>query len=104
MVYTPPSVRVTSIANNRIINIDEDARIPCIVGEGPSTRTVTDTPIVRGTGDFDVLPNSGSAVGYITLSKVSPYPGAAASYSNWSGYYSTSGSSSITSKIGRAHV
>ncbi|KKK64757.1 hypothetical protein LCGC14_2980990, partial [marine sediment metagenome] len=26
MTYTPPSVRVTSIANNRIINIDEDAR------------------------------------------------------------------------------
>ncbi len=95
MVYTPPSVRVTSIANNRIINIDEDARIPCMVGEGPSTRIVTDTPIVRGTGDFDVLPNSGSAVGYITLTQVSPYPGATTSYSNWSGYYSTSGSSSI---------
>ena len=93
--YLPPSVKVTSIANSRIINIDEDARIPCIVGEGPSTRTVTDTAIVRGSGDFDVLPNSGSAVGYITLSAVSPYPGAAASYSNWEGYHSTSGSSSI---------
>lgn len=95
MAYTPPSVRVTSIANNRIINIDEDALIPCIVGEGPSIRTVTDTAIVRGAGDFDVLPNSGSAVGYITLSAVSPYPGAAASYSSWTGYYSTSGSSAI---------
>ena len=95
MVYTPPSVRVTSIANNRIINIDEDARIPCIVGEGPTTRTVTDTAIVRGSGGFDVLPNSGSAVGYITLSSVSPYPGAAANYSNWVGYFSTSGSSSV---------
>ncbi|MCK4826874.1 hypothetical protein KA005_64660, partial [bacterium] len=78
MAYTPPSVKVTSIANSRIINIDEDVLIPCIVGEGPSTRTVTDTAIVRGSGDFDVLPNSGSAVGYITLSAVSPYPGAAA--------------------------
>lgn len=95
MAYTPPSVRVTSIANNRIINIDEDARIPCIVGEGPTTRTITDTAIVRGSGNYDVLPNSGSAVGYITLSTVSPYPGAAASYSNWDGYFSTSGSSAI---------
>jgi len=95
MTYTPPSVHVTSIANNRIINIDEDARIPCIIGEGPSTRTVTDTAITRGSGGYDVLPNSGSAVGYITLSSVSPYPGAAASYSSWEGYHSTSGSSSI---------
>lgn len=95
MTYTPPSVRVTSIANNRIINIDEDARIPCIVGEGPSTRTVTDTAITRGSGAYDALPNSGSAVGYITLTAVSPYPGAAADYSNWVGYFSTSGSSSI---------
>lgn len=95
MAYTPPSVRVTSIANNRIINIDEDARIPCIVGEGPSTRTVTDTVIVRGSGAYDVLPNSGSAVGYVTLSVVAPYPGAAANYSNWVGYFSTSGSSSV---------
>lgn len=95
MTYTPPSVRVTSIANNRIINIDENARIPCIVGEGPSTRTVTDTAITRGSGAYDALPNSGSAVGYITLTAVSPYPGAAANYSNWEGYFSTSGSSSI---------
>jgi len=95
MAYTPPSVRVASIANNRIINIDEDARIPCMVGAGPSTRTVTDTAIVRGSGNFDVLPNSGSAVGYVTLSSVSPYPGAAANYSNWEGYFSSSGSSSV---------
>ena len=95
MTYTPPSVRVTSIANNRIINIDEDARIPCIIGEGPTTRTITDTAITRGSGAYDVLPNSGSAVGYITLSAVSPYPGAAANYSNWVGYFSTSGSSSV---------
>ena len=74
MTYTPPSVRVTSIANNRIINIDEDARIPCIIGEGPTTRIITDTAITRGSGAYDVLPNSGSAVGYITLSAVSPYP------------------------------
>lgn len=95
MAYTPPSVKVTSIANNRIINIDEDARIPCIVGEGPSTRVVTDVAVVRSSIGFDVLPNSGSAVGYISLSKVAPYPGAAASYSNWANHYSTSGSSSI---------
>ena len=95
MVYTPPSVNVTSVANNRIINIDENARIPCIVGAGPSPRTITDTAITRGTGAFDVLPDSGSASGYITLSQVSPFPGASSSYSNWSGYHSTSGSSSI---------
>jgi hypothetical protein len=65
------------------------------VGSGPSTRIITDTPIVRGTGDYDILPSSGSTVGYITLSAVSPYPGAAASYENWHLHYSTSGSSSI---------
>jgi len=95
MAYTPPSVTVSSIANSRIINISEDARIPCIVGGGPSVRTVTDYPITRGDGAFDVLPDSGSAVGYITLSVVSPYPGATTSYSNWVGYFSTSGSSAV---------
>lgn len=91
MAYTPPSVRVTSIANNRIINISENVRIPCIVGEGPSVRTVTDFPIVRGSGSIDVLPDSN-----ITLTVVSPYPGAATSYSNWSGHFSGSGSSAIS--------
>jgi len=98
MAYTPPSVRVTSIANSRIINISEDVRLPCIVGEGPSVRTVTDYPISRGTYsavsgslNFDLLPNSGS-VGYISSLRASPYPGAGASYSEWSDHFSTSGS------------
>lgn len=98
MAYTPPSVRVSSIANSRIINISEDVRLPCIVGEGPSVRTVTDYPIVRGTYstvsgslNFDVLPNSGSA-GYISNLTASPYPGAGVSYSTWEPHFSTSGS------------
>lgn len=78
MAYKPPSVKVTSIANNRIINIDEDARIPCIIGEGPSIRVVTDIAITRGTTASDVLPNDN-----ITLTKVSPYPDADTSYGPW---------------------
>lgn len=94
MAYTPPSVTVTSIANNRIINIAGDVRIPAIVGEGPSLRTVTDQAVTRGSGSGPDLLNitpSGSP-GTVTLTKVAPYPGATSSYSNWDGYYSLSGS------------
>lgn len=94
MAYTPPSVRVTSIANSRIINISGDVRIPAIVGEGPSVRTVTDQAIVRGSGAgpdlLNIIP-SGSA-GTVTLTRVSPYPGATTSYSAWDNRYSLSGS------------
>ena len=89
MVYTPPSVTVTSIANNRIINISEDARIPAIVGPGPAVRTITDYPIARGSALYDLLPTSGSTV---TLTKVALYPGATASDTRWDTYYSLSGS------------
>lgn len=92
MAYTPPSVRVTSIANNRIINIDENARIPCFIGEGPSTRTVSNVAIVRGSGEVDVLPNSGSIM---TLSTVAAFPDATSSDEHWTGYFDTSGSGGI---------
>lgn len=95
MAYNPPSVQVSSVVNNRIINISEDVRIPAIVGQGPSKRIVTDYPIVRSAVGFDLLPNSGSSAGYLTLTKVSPYPGAAASYSSWYLHYSTSGSCAV---------
>jgi len=89
MTYLPPNVSVDSIANNRIINISEDVRLPAIVGAGPSKRTVTDYVITRGTSDpgWDALPTSGSA-GSITITKVSPYPGATATYASWSGSFS----------------
>jgi len=94
MAYNPPSVKVTSIANNRIINISGDVRIPAIVGEGPSLRTVTDQAVVRGSGagpdQLNITP-SGS-VGTVTLTRVSPYPGATSSYSAWDNRYSLSGS------------
>ncbi len=47
MVYTPPSVNVTSVANNRIINIDENARIPCIVGADNATKILKDGDYVE---------------------------------------------------------
>lgn len=94
MAYTPPSVQVTSIANNRIINITGDARIPAIVGAGPSLRTVTDQAVIRGSGagpdQLNITP-SGSA-GTVSLTRVAAYPGAPTSNSNWDGYYSLSGS------------
>ncbi len=93
MAYSPPSVQVSSIANNRIINISEDARIPAIVGTGPSVRTITDTAVTRGSADFDLLPTSGSVV---TLTKVASYPGATATDTAWvdgsQDNFSTSGS------------
>jgi len=98
MAYTPPSVRVTSIANSRIINIDEDARIPCIMGTGPTSRVITDYPVTRAAysgsypGTFDLLPTSGS-VSTISSLIASPYPGAGVGYDSWeSNYYTASGS------------
>ena len=82
MVYTPPSVTVSSIANSRIINISEDARLPAIVGTGPARRTVTDTAIARGSADFDLLPTSGAA-GSVIITQVAAFPGASASDTRW---------------------
>jgi hypothetical protein len=95
MTYNPPSVQVSSVANNRIINISEDTRIPVIVGKGPAKRLVVDYPIVRSSSRFDLLPNSGSGVSYIALTQVASYPGAAVSNTNWHLHYSTSGSCSV---------
>jgi len=93
--YNPPSVQVSSVANNRIINISEDVRIPAIVGQGPTKRTVTDYPIVRSSSGYDLLVNSGSSAGYITLTKVASYPGAPVSNSSWHLHYGTSGSCAV---------
>lgn len=94
MAYVPPSVQVTSIANNRIINITEETRIPAFIGVGQSRFTVTDYPVVRSSGsNHDVLVPSGSST--ISLTQVSPYPGASASYAAWHLAYGTSGSSGV---------
>jgi len=92
MTYTPPSVQVSSIANSRIINISENARVPAVVGTGPATRSISDYPISRGSADYDLLPTSGSVV---TISKVAAYPGASATDTRWTGpvdHFNTSGS------------
>lgn len=83
MAYRPPSVRVESVPNNRIINISEEARIPAIVGVGPSIRTVTDFPVTRnnagsGSANPDYLGNFN-----VTVLRVAPYQGATGSYSLW---------------------
>lgn len=82
MVYTPPSVTVSSIANSRIINISEDARLPAIIGTGPEVRTTTDTALARGSANFDLLPTSGAA-GSVVIAQVAAYPGAPSSDSRW---------------------
>jgi len=90
MVYRPPSVRVESVPNYRIINIGEDVRVPAIVGVGPSTLTVTDEAVVRSSGSGSL--HRDSLANYnVTVTKVAAYPGAASSYSNWDGNW-TSGS------------
>jgi hypothetical protein len=99
MSYTPPNVQVTSIANTRIINISENARIPAVVGYGPSVRYITDEVVTRisGTGSsyVDYLSNYG-----VTVTRVSPFPTGlttTGSYSSWSGSWSTGTGTSATS-------
>jgi len=67
-VYTPPGVDVSVLANPRLINLGEATRITAIVGMGPTTRIVTDEPVVRGTASIDYLgafPGSGVSVSQI---------------------------------------
>ncbi len=53
--YQPPNVNVTVLDNPRIISNAEGQRLPAIVGLGPTTRTVTDEAVTRGTGSVDNL-------------------------------------------------
>jgi len=67
-VYAPPGVDVSVLANPRLINLGEAARVTAIVGMGPTTRVVVDEPVVRGTGSIDYLsmyPGSGGSVSQI---------------------------------------
>lgn len=87
MVYKAPGVEVVSIANQRIISISEEVRIPAIIATGPSIRTVTDEAVVRSAGsgsdNRDYLENYG-----VTVVQVAAIPGVSGSYSNWAGNWS----------------
>ena len=72
-VYTPPGVDVNVLANPRLINLGEAARVTAIVGMGPTTRTVVDEPIVRGTASIDYL-GMYSGTGCI-VSQIAEYSG-----------------------------
>ena len=102
MAYVPPSVSVTSVANSRIINLSEDTRIPAFVGAGPSARVVTDYPIARGSGAYDVLPVGSGSI--MTLSQLAAYPGASVSNAAWAARYSLSGSNAVYWGAGTAGV
>ena len=62
MTYRPPQVSVNVLPNPRITNISEAARIPAIIGMGPSTITVTDEAVYRSSSgaldSLSVYPNS----------------------------------------------
>jgi len=87
MVYKAPGVEVESIANERIISISEEVRIPAIIATGPSIRTVTDEAVVRaagsGSGNRDYLENFG-----VTVTQVAAVPGVSGSYASWAGNWS----------------
>lgn len=87
MVYKAPGVEVISIANERIISISEEVRVPAIVSTGPDIRTVTDEAVVRsagsGSGNADYLTNFG-----VTVTQVAAVPGVSGSYASWSGNWS----------------
>jgi hypothetical protein len=72
--YTGPGVTVEVIENKRIISIDEDVRIPAIVGMGPNYIYVTDEAVTRGSSTSDTLANTST----VTVSKIAKYPGIAA--------------------------
>jgi hypothetical protein len=86
MTYHAPGVEVISIANQRIINISEEVRIPAIIATGPSIRTVIDEPVVRaagsGSSNQDFLQHFN-----VTVSQVAAIPGVSGSYSNWVSNY-----------------
>ena len=62
MTYRPPQVSVNVLPNPIITNISEAARIPAIIGMGPSTITVTDEAVYRSSSgaldSLSVYPNS----------------------------------------------
>jgi hypothetical protein len=68
--YKPQGVDVTILDNPNIINTAGVKRVPAIIGMGPSTLTVTDEAVVRGSGSSDVL-------GYTptSITKISNTPG-----------------------------
>lgn len=98
MVYKAPGVEVVSIANQRIINISEEVRIPAIIATGPNIRTVVDEAVVRGTGsgssNLDFLQHFN-----VTVSQVAAVPGISGSYSNWAGNW-TAGAGTDVNNLG----
>lgn len=54
-LYSPPKVDVNVVPNPRIINIAGEARLPAIVGVGPTVRYVTDEAVQRGVTNIDTL-------------------------------------------------
>jgi hypothetical protein len=54
-LYSPPKVDVNVLPNPRIINIAGEARLPAIVGIGPTVRVVVDESVQRGVGGIDYL-------------------------------------------------
>ena len=75
-VYRPSSVDVTVQTNPRIINVGETTRIPAIVGLGPTSRSVVDEAVQRGTGSTDLL--SLYPITGVSVSQIANAPGVVA--------------------------
>lgn len=71
--FKPQGTDVTILDNPNIINAAGVRRVPAIVAMGPSTISVLDEPVVRGTGSTDLLKASPNTVASIT--KVANTPG-----------------------------
>jgi hypothetical protein len=54
-LYSPPKVDVNVLPNPRIINIAGEARLPAIIGVGPTVKYVTDEAVQRGLTNIDTL-------------------------------------------------
>ena len=65
--YRPSGVDVTILDNPNIINIAGVDRVPAIVGLGPTTMSVTDEPVLRGSGSTDVLKNTATSISQVAV-------------------------------------
>ena len=73
MVYRSSYVNVNVLPNPRIANLGGGVRLPAVVALGPTTVSVVDEAVQRGTGSVDYL--SVYATSGVTISQIANSPG-----------------------------
>jgi len=76
--YRPQGVTVNVVDNPRIINIAGQARIPAVIGLGPTSLSVVDEAVVKGaSGATDYLAAYSATTAGVTVTKISTTPSVA---------------------------